>query len=96
MCRVQFCGLSLIVDLLFQTFNFIQCVSTNSYTTNIIIVPGVTGISDLNIMNVVSGSNITLDFSWTIFDRFIFLHKFHPIDKQKEKKLLNCQLCSYY
>ena len=44
MCRVQFHGLVLIVDLLLQRFHFIQGISTNKFPKKLIIVPSVKGV----------------------------------------------------
>ena len=44
MCRVQFRGLALTVDLFLQKFHFIQSISTNNFPTICIIVPSVKGM----------------------------------------------------
>ena len=72
MCRAKFRGLALVVDLLLQTFHFIECIRGNNFPLYCIIFPIVKGVDALILTNVVLGYNPASHFLQTSFDSLIF------------------------
>ena len=85
MCRVQFCGLELVLKLFLHKFHVIQKISTNNCPNNRIIFPNVKSMVTFNHKCYLWFKSLFGIFHWLSLIACFTMQTFHRIEKIRTK-----------